>query len=82
MAIDLKEIKNKFDLLTKQEQWDWLVTTDMKDQFTLYMDNDDTHIYFHNDEQADYCLRFKGYIGTSAGAYCLMKSIGINAQNV
>ena len=83
MTIDVIELVQKeFDRLDEQGQWNWLVTTNLKDQFVLYMDNDDTSIYFNDDEDADYVLRFKGYLGTSVGGECLMKAIGVNAQFV
>ena len=78
----IKSIKADFDKLSDQEQYDWLVKTELKPLFVLYMDNDDTHIYFHDDENADYCLRFKAYLGTSAGGEAIMQAIGVNAQFV
>jgi hypothetical protein len=79
---EIKSVKKMFDALNEQEQYDWLVKTDLKEKFILYMDNDDTHIYFDDDDQADYCLRFKAYLGTSAGGECIMSAIGVRAQFV
>jgi len=80
--IDFDKIKREFDGMTAQEQYNWLVTTDLKDRFTVMLDNDGTDIFFDDDEEANYILTFKWYIGNSGGAEALLTAIGCNIQGV
>lgn len=80
--MDLKEIKKSFDALDGKEQWAWLLNTELKDKFTIYLDKDDTRIYFADDTESDYCLRFKDDIGNRSGVNDLLEVIGLNVQDV
>ncbi len=80
--MDLKEIKNSFDEMSCEEQWAWLVHTELKDKFKIYLDNDDTFIYFIEDTKSDYCLRFKDDIGNRGGVNYLLEALGLNVQGV
>jgi len=46
------------------------------------LDNDGTDIFFDDDEEANYILTFKWYIGNSGGAEALLTAIGCNVQGV
>jgi hypothetical protein len=80
--MNLQEIKSQFDKMDEQEQWAWLVVTDLKKEFVLWMDNDTTSIYFKSDEDANYPLYFKDDIGNRCGVEHLLKAIGVDAQDV
>lgn len=43
---DLNNLKQEFDSMSSKQQWDWLVKTNLKDEFTLYLDNDQTFAQF------------------------------------
>lgn len=80
--MELAKIKKQFDSLDEQEQWKWLIDTDLKPHFTVFLDNDDTHIYFEEDTEADYVLRFKDDIGNRQGVNNLLMALGVNVQDV
>ena len=80
--MNLQEIKSQFDEMDEKEQWAWLVATDLKEKFTLFLDNDDSHIYFDDDNEADYVLRFKADIGNRWGIEFLLSAIGVRAEGV
>jgi hypothetical protein len=78
----IQKVKQEFDKLGDSEQWQWLATTNFKPHFVLWLDNDDTHIYFDDDENADYVLRFNNYAGSGLGTLHLLKAIGVRAEYV
>ena len=79
--MDLSKLKQDFDKLTPQEQYDWLLKQD-KATFTIYLDNDVTELSFHSDEECNYTFRFKRYLGDAAGVESLLKAMGFDAQCV
>lgn len=80
--MEKSKLVKQFDNMTEQQQYDWLVNVQPKNDFTIYLDNDDTHIYYHDDTEADYCLRFKGFLSNGPGVELLLKSLGYNAESV
>jgi len=80
--MNLKKIKKDFDKLSSSEQWEWLVKTDLKEEFTLFLDNDDAFITFNCDEDGKFVLSFKDFISNAEGAYFLLEAIGVNVEGV
>ena len=80
--MNLQEIKSQFDEMNEEQQWAWLVATDLKDSFRLFLDNDNTSILFNDDEEAEHVLYFKADIGDRSGLDFLLKSIGVTAEGV
>lgn len=80
--MDFKAIKEKFDSLDARQQYEWLVSTDLKDRFELTIDLNDTEILFNDDDEAKYIMRFKKHIGFGGGLVLLLQSIGIEADKV
>ena len=79
--MDLKKLKQEFDKLLPQEQYDWLLKQD-KSLFMIYLDNDSTELLFHVDADCDHIFTFKRYLGNAAGVELILKAIGINVQFV
>ncbi len=80
--IDLKKIKKEFDSLSAKLQWKWVVDSQLKNEFTINLDNDNTFIYFKEDKDADFIMDFKADIGDREGVECLLKGIGCNVEFV
>lgn len=80
----LNDIKSHFDNLSEEDQWKWLIETDMKDKFRIGLDNDNTSIHFYEDEDADmdHTLYFKADIGNRWGVELILKGLGYNAEGV
>lgn len=79
---EIASIKKMFDSLSENGQWLWLIHTDLKEHFTVYLDNDNTHIYFAADDNADYCMAFKNDIGDRSGVYSLIAALGVDVRGV
>lgn len=79
--MNYKEIRDKFDSLDIQGQWDWFLKIDFKDKIQVNLDNDSTDFYFiDNDDAGLFC--FKADIGNRKGVFCILKSLGFNVQPV
>jgi hypothetical protein len=78
----LKKIKETFDSLPSQSQWEWLLNLDNKDEFTIYLDNDCTSLYFKEDVECDYSFCFKHDIGDREGVLDLLQLLGFNVEYV
>ena len=80
--MDLEKIKQEFDKLTTHEQFEWLLSCEFKDKFTVFLDNDNTSILFDDDTNADYLITLKQDIGNRRGIIYLLASAGIKADFV
>jgi len=79
--MNLKQLKQEFDQLTPQQQYEWLMKQD-KSLFMIYLDNDATELLFHADTESDYVLTFKRYLGSCDGIELLLIAMGIEVQFV
>lgn len=79
--MNYEKLKNDFDKMSEQEQWDFLVKN--KEIITIILDNNYTTGKFNFQDKSQLCilLDFKVPIGDSWGVDCLFRSIGINFEN-
>ncbi len=68
----------KLKSMTAKEQWQWIISSDIKDKFTIDLDNDTTFLSFGED---GYVI-LKSDIGNREGAIHLLESLGIKADFV
>lgn len=80
--MDYKELQSSFDLMSAEQQWEWLVKTDLKDKFVIYLDNDSTVIYFSEDTEANHRMSFKEDLGNRSGVNVLLAVLGCNVEDV
>lgn len=80
--IHLKLLKEHFYKLSNDDQWVWVVETELKDKFYLYIDNDMTSVHWIDDDESEYEMIFKSDIGDRKGVMYLLDAIGIEARCV
>lgn len=78
--------RNKFDELTGQEQWLWVITN--KEEISLIeLDNDCTYVCADRfkevgNEECSGSITMKSYLGHGCGLHHLFKAIGIKCSDV
>ncbi len=76
----MKKIKTHFDALSAPAQWKWIVENlGLIDE--IIIDNDNTSIHFHGDEDAMYVMYPKNDCGNRNGVLYLLRALGVNANH-
>lgn len=79
-TVFMEKIKLHFDSLTPAAQWEWVVENrNLIDEVIL--DNDNTSIHLHGDEDAEHVLYAKNDCGDRYGVLYLLRALGINANH-
>jgi hypothetical protein len=69
----IAEIKS----MSAKEQWQWILSSDIKDKFKIELDNDATYLTFE-----DGYVDLKSDIGNREGVTHLLESLGLKVTGV
>jgi len=76
----MEKIKTHFDALSAPAQWEWIVgNRSLIDE--IIIDNDNTSIHLHGDEDAMYVMYPKNDCGNRNGVLYLLRALGVNANH-
>lgn len=78
--MNFQEIKDKFDSLSEEDQWKWLLENRDKIK-TINTDEDMTHGWLIGDDEFKYVLYFKTGQGWNS-LVGLLNAMGINADTI
>jgi hypothetical protein len=75
---DYSDVIAELKSMSAKEQWQWIISSDIKDQFKIDLDNDTTFLSFG---ESGYVV-LKSDIGNREGTIHLLEALGIKADYV
>ena len=74
---DYSDLIAEISSMSAKEQWQWIISSDIKDKFKIELDNDTTYLTFEEGY-----VSLKSDIGNREGAIHLLEALGIKADFV
>lgn len=74
---DYSDLITELKSMSAKEQWQWIISSDIKDKFKIELDNDSTYLTFE-----DGYVDLKSDIGNREGVTHLLESLGLKVTGV